>query len=39
MDVAFLVPEAYDIKSVMLKMLAAPVGVGAVLAVVLWGLL
>ena len=38
MDVAFLVPEAHDIKSVMLKMLVAQVGVGAVLAVVLWAL-
>ncbi len=37
MDVAFLVPEAYDIKSVMLKVLVVQVGVGAVLAVVLWG--
>ena len=37
MDVAFLVPEAYDIKSVMLKMLAAQVGVGVLLAAVLWG--
>jgi len=36
MDVAFLVPEACDIKSVMLKMLVAQVGLGAVLAVVLW---
>ncbi len=36
-DVAFLVPEAYDIKSVMLKVLVVQVGVGAVLAVVLWG--
>ncbi|MGB5256976.1 MAG: ATP synthase subunit I [Woeseiaceae bacterium] len=31
-------PEAHDIKSVMLKMLVAQVGVGAVLAVVLWAL-
>ena len=38
MDVAFLVPEAYDIKSTMLMMLAAQVGVGTVLAVVLWSL-
>ncbi len=36
MDVAFLVPEAYDIKPVMLKLLLAQVGVGAVLTVVLW---
>ena len=39
MDVAFLVPEAYDIKSVMLKVLVVQVGVGAVLAVVLWSFL
>jgi ATP synthase protein I len=39
MDVAFLVPEAYDIKSVMLKMLAAQAGVGGVMAVVFWSLL
>ena len=38
MDVAFLVPEAYDIKSVMLKMLMAQLGVGAALAAVLWSL-
>jgi ATP synthase protein I len=37
MDVAFLVPEAYDIKSVMLKMLAAQAGVGVVMAAVAWG--
>ncbi len=36
MDVAFLVPEAYDIKSVMLKMLAAQAGVGVVMAAVAW---
>ncbi len=36
MDVAFLVPEAYDIKSVMLKLLVAQIGVGVVLAAVLW---
>ena len=36
MDVAFLVPEACDIKSVMLKLLVAQIGIGAVLAVVLW---
>ena len=36
MDVAFLVPEAYDIKSVMLSMLLAQVGVGIAIAVVLW---
>jgi len=36
MDVAFLVPEASDIKSVMLRVLVAQMGVGAVLAVVLW---
>ncbi|MBU2678631.1 MAG: ATP synthase subunit I [Gammaproteobacteria bacterium] len=35
MDVAFLVPEACDIKSVMLKVLVAQIGVGAALAVVL----
>ena len=39
MDVAFLVPEACDIESVMLKMLVAQAGVGAVLAVVLWSFL
>ena len=38
MAVAFLVPEACDIKSVMLKLLVAQVGVGAVLAVVLWSI-
>ncbi len=38
MDVAFLVPEAYDIKPVMLKLLVAQVGVGAVLAVAIWSL-
>ena len=37
MDVAFLVPEAYDIKSVMLKLLVVQAGVGVVLAVVCWG--
>ncbi len=37
MDVAFLVPEACDIKSVMLKLLVAQAGVGAAVAVVLWG--
>ena len=36
MDVAFLVPEAYDIESVMLKTLVAQVGVGAVFGVSLW---
>ena len=38
MDVAFLVPEACDIKSVMLKMLVAQVGVGAAMAAVLWSI-
>ena len=38
MDVAFLVPEAYDIKSVMLKTLVAQVGVGAVFGVSLWSI-
>jgi ATP synthase protein I len=38
MDVAFLVPEASDIKSVMLRVLVAQIGVGAVLAVVLWSI-
>ncbi len=38
MAVAFLVPEACDIQSVMLKLLVAQVGVGAVLAVVLWSI-
>ena len=38
MAVAFLVPEACDIKSVMLRVLAAQIGVGVVLAAVLWGL-
>jgi ATP synthase protein I len=38
MDVAFLVPEAYDIKSVMLKLLAVQAGVGVVLAAVIWGI-
>jgi len=38
MDVAFLVPEASDIKSVMQKVLVGQVGIGAVLAVVLWGI-
>jgi ATP synthase protein I len=37
MDVAFLVPEAYDIKSVMLKLLVVQAGVGVVLAVIFWG--
>ena len=37
MDVAFLVPEAYDIKSVMLKLLVVQAGVGAVLALAVWG--
>ena len=36
MDVAFLVPEACDIESVMQRVLVAQIGVGAVLAVVLW---
>ncbi|MGB5332903.1 MAG: ATP synthase subunit I [Woeseiaceae bacterium] len=31
-------PEAYDIQSVMLKLLVAQIGVGAVLAVVLWSI-
>ena len=38
MDVAFLVPEARDIKSVMLKMLVAQVGIGALLAAAIWGI-
>ena len=38
MDVAFLVPEAYDIKSVMLKTLVAQVGVGAVFGAFLWSI-
>jgi ATP synthase protein I len=38
MDVAFLVPEAYDIKSVMLKLLVVQAGVGVVLAAVIWGI-
>ena len=38
MDVAFLVPEACDIKSVMLKLLLTQAGVGVVIAAVLWGL-
>jgi ATP synthase protein I len=38
MDVAFLVPEAYDIKSVMLKLLVVQAGVGVVLAAVFWGI-
>jgi len=38
MDVAFLVPEASDIKSVMLRVLVAQIGVGVVLAVVLWSI-
>ena len=38
MDVAFLVPEAYDIKSVMLKLLVVQVGVGVVVAVGFWGI-
>jgi ATP synthase protein I len=37
MDVAFLVPEAYDIKSVMLKLLVVQAGVGVALAAVFWG--
>ena len=37
MDVAFLVPEAYDIKSVMLKLLVVQAGVGAVLAAAFCG--
>jgi ATP synthase protein I len=37
MDVAFLVPEAYDIKSVMLKLLVVQAGVGVVLALAFWG--
>ena len=37
MDVAFLVPEAYDIKSVMLKLLVVQAGVGVVLALIAWG--
>ena len=38
MAVAFLVPEAYDIKSVMQKVLAIQIGVGVALAAVLWGI-
>ena len=38
MDVAFLVPEAYDIKSVMLKLLVVQAGVGVILAAVSWGI-
>ena len=37
MDVAFLVPEAYDIKSVMVKLLVVQAGVGVGLAAILWG--
>ena len=37
-DVAFLVPEASDIQSVMLRVLVAQLGVGVVLAAVLWSL-
>jgi ATP synthase protein I len=37
MDVAFLVPEAYDIKSVMLKLLVVQAGVGGVVAAGFWG--
>ncbi|MGB5511046.1 MAG: ATP synthase subunit I [Woeseiaceae bacterium] len=35
---AFLVPEAYDIKSVMLKTLVAQVAVGAVFGASLWSI-
>jgi len=35
MDVAFLVPEACDIKSVMLKMLLVQLGAGTAIAVIL----
>jgi ATP synthase protein I len=38
MAVAFLVPEACDIKSVMLKVLVAQIGVGGVIAVALWSI-
>ncbi len=38
MVVAFLVPEASDIRSVMLKVLMGQIGVGTVLAAVLWGI-
>ena len=38
MDVAFLVPEASDIESVMLRVLLAQTVVGVVLAAVLWSL-
>ena len=38
MDVAFLVPEASDINSVMLRVLVAQIGFGVVLAVVLWSI-
>ena len=38
MDVAFLVPEAYDINSVMLKVLVVQIGVGVILAAVLWSI-
>ncbi len=38
MDVAFLVPEARDIESVMLRVLMAQIGVGVALAAVLWSL-
>ena len=37
-DVAFLVPEASDIQSVMLRVLVAQLGVGVVLAAVLWSM-
>ena len=38
MDVAFLMPEASDINSVMLRVLVAQIGFGVVLAVVLWSI-
>ena len=38
MDVAFLVPEASDIESVMLRVLLAQTVIGVVLAAVLWSL-
>ena len=38
MDVAFLVPEAYDINSVMLRVLVVQIGVGVLLAAVLWSI-
>ena len=37
-DVAFLVPEASDIESVMLRVLVAQISLGAALAVVLWSI-